>query len=60
MGIKFKFNPLQNDPTNDQKRKYEALKEKYSNKVYLSPEECLLQNKNIQSCKTKTDNVACP
>ena len=22
--------------------------------------ECLLQNTNIQSCKTKTDNVACP
>ena len=47
MGIKFKFNPLQNDPTNDQKRKYEALKEKYSNKVYLSPEELVKDKKEL-------------
>lgn len=47
MGFKFKFNPLRNDPTNDQKRKYEALKEKYSNKVYLSPEELVKDKKEL-------------
>ena len=26
----------------------------------IREQRCLLQNINIQSCKTKTDNVACP
>ena len=47
MGFRFKFNPLQNDPTNDQKRKYQALKEKYSNKVYLSPEELVKDKEEL-------------
>jgi len=38
--------------------------DKASEKAVIPPkavkQECLLQNINIQSCKTKTDNVACP
>ena len=47
MGFKFQFNPLPKDATNNQKRKYEALKEKYNNKVYLSPEDLVKDKKEL-------------
>ena len=46
---------------NPSKRIYEAVKKIPKGKVATYGQiACLLQNINLQSCKTKTDNVACP